>query len=162
MYVIIGNIVNEQGEVEACKIFDTTTFNTGIYSMAKIKNAMRERHNLKVKGLKLVEKYTWDNKKIYLVCKEKERRFNFNKIPKLNGAGELINVEDAKKLTVIGWHDFAEMKKYHCIDYKGQEVIINITEFIKKVKENQINGAFYNVKRNRVNLCKDLNIEIGG
>lgn len=160
MLIIIGKFLDADGKVEACRILETDTKETGDFSLKKIKDAMKANNSIHVKGLKLTEKEGIKRDRVLLVVKEKEMKFNFSKVPELKGSGDVARPEEERKITLVGWTGFSEMKKYHCVDYKGHVEVMDIAEFTKRVKANEVNGANYNPKTHRAVICNDLNIEL--
>lgn len=163
MYVVIGKIEaqgNNVSKLEACRIFDTDTKEVKDISITKIRKALK--NGVRVVGFKIMYNIDATTKKGAVrsnVSRNNTAKFRWRNIPRLTGKGELINTEDAKYMTVIGWSGFAEMKKYHLIDWQGKETLINIEEFIEKVKAEEVNGVSYDSKYNKPLLSKELNEE---
>lgn len=160
MIIVIGKIEDAGGVLEACRVIDSKTKEVKEISFEKIKKAMKE-DGTQIKGFKLIDKTDYNSEKLKKsVVKEKTNKFNFNRIPRLNGAGELIDSTEEKQLTLFGWKGFAEMKRYHLFNYKGEEIVLDITELTEKVTAGEINGAVINPRTNKPIISKDLDIEI--
>lgn len=163
MYVVIGKIETKDGnkiKLDACRIIDTDTREVMDISIVKIRNALR--NGVHVLGFKANYslKATKENIKVHPeVARSGDSKFRWRNIPRLTGNGELVDAKDAKYMTVIGWHGFAEMKKYHLVDWQGKEVVLSLNEFIEKVQADEINGAAYDDKYNRPTINKELNNE---
>ena len=113
MLVIIGRIVNENNEIEACRILDTNSNETRIISVGRIKRAILDNPNNRIKGFKSVDVRDYFNGRIRRhVIREKSNTYNLMKCPALNGAGELRNPAESNLLVYGGWKGYAEMKKH--------------------------------------------------
>lgn len=158
MKVVIAKILTDAGNIEACRVFDVNTKNTEELSLKKIRALINSGE--KVVGFKTtrVNNYLGGNVKTNLV---KERgKYNFNKVPVVNGSGDLINESDAETLTVYKWKGFAEAKKYICLDYTGKEVTLSVEEFKQKVTEGKINGAVMNSNTGKYKILSVLDSEM--
>lgn len=158
MKIVIGKILTDTDKIEACRVFDTNTKSTEELSLKKIRALITSGET--VVGFKLthINNYLKGNIKNNLT---KERgKFSFNKVPTITGSGDLVNEDDKDILTVYGWKGFAEAKKYICIDYKGQETILNLADFKELVKQNKINGTIINDKTNKLMLMDALDNEL--
>ncbi|MBD5508830.1 MAG: hypothetical protein HDR05_12505 [Lachnospiraceae bacterium] len=156
MLICIGKIEKNNGVLEACKIADSISKEVRILSVQKAKEILKA--GIPIKGLLLSEKYF--GKMQYSVKRENTNTFKFSKVPKINGAGELINTEDEKVLTVYGWSGFAELKQYHFFNYKGETVILSKQEFEDKVHKKEINGAYFNDQTGKIVMVGSLNVEV--
>lgn len=155
MYVVIAKILSADGKIEACRIYDPETLEVGIFSTRKIRKHVREGGT--VVGFKTA--YTIVNEKVKVQISKERGKFNFSKIPEIDGKGDLKDLEDMDQMTVVGWNGFAEMKKYLCVDYKGTVNMIPVDEFKQKVKENKINGAIFNDRTGKCMILGALDIE---
>lgn len=158
MKIVIGKILTDTDKIEACRVFDTNTKSTEELSLKKIRALITSGET--VVGFKLthINNYLKGNIKNNLT---KERgKFSFNKVPVINGSGDLVNENDTEKLTVYGWKGFAEAKKYLCLDYTGKEVTLSVEEFKQKVTEDKINGAIMNPKTGKPNILNLLDNEM--
>ncbi|MFG6344657.1 MAG: hypothetical protein K1W35_13025 [Lachnospiraceae bacterium] len=164
MYIVIGKIETQDGnrtKLDACRIIDTDTREVKDISIVKIKNAII--NGVQVIGFKAIHsvKANKDNVAIGTrVSKSQTSNFRWKKVPRLTGNGELIDIEDAKYITVIGWSGFAEMKTYYLINWQGKEIKLNLQELIKKVQADEVNGASYDTKYSRPVMNKELNKEL--
>ena len=159
MLIVIGKIENSNGKLEACRLIDTETMNVRDISIKRIKDAVRS--GTKIKGFTITR-----NNDLYsgnireTVVRDKGTKFSWNRIPNLTGIGELINQDDANNLTVIGWKGFAEAKQYYLVNYKGEQIKLSLTEFIEKLKSDEINGAILNTNSSIPSISRDLDLEI--
>ncbi len=159
MLVVIGKIEDSNGKLEACRLIDTETMNVGDISIKRIKDAVRS--NTKIKGFAISR-----NNDLYAgrvretVVRDKGLKFSWHRIPNLTGNGELINPEDNKYITLIGWKGFAEAKQYYLVNYKGELTKLNLKEFIAKIKADEINGALLSKNSELPSISRDLDIEI--
>jgi len=160
MLVIIGKIENTNGRLEACRVVDTETLEVKDVSMKRIRKSVTE--GVRVKGLiatSHTDLYSENVRKA--TVKEKGLKFRWGKIPQLNGSGQLINSADEKYLTVYGWKGFAEAKKYYLLNYKGEQIILDLKNFTEKVKRDEVNGATMDKKNMNIPLIsKELDMEI--
>lgn len=164
MFIVIGKIEMKDGnkkKLDACRMFNTDTMEVQNISIGKIREAIRNgTHVLGFRTFYLVQTTIKDVNLKTTVTKDTTPKFRWRKVPRLTGNGELIDIEDAKYMTVIGWHGFAEMKTYHLVNWQGKEVLVNLEEFTRKVKANEINGASYDNKYNRITISRELNKEL--
>ena len=159
MLIIIGKIETSDGKPEAYRLMDTETRVVKDISAERIKNAVKA--DVKIKGFVKVD--VEDPLKGGVkgaVRKEKNSTWKYSKVALLNGSGELVKEEQSKLLTVYGWHGFAEVKKYHLLNYKGEEIILNVQEFKDKVAAGLVNGATINSRTGKVIVARDLDVEI--
>lgn len=158
MYIIIGQIDSNEkvNTIEACRIIDTETKEIKDIYIERIKQSVK--NGVKVVGLKAYNKVNWRSNKKSMIVKKEIRRFDWEKIPKLNGAGQLLNDEDARFVTVYGWSGFAEMKRYHVINYEGEETLLTIDELRNKISNNEVNGAI--LHNNKVQILEELSKEL--
>ena len=160
MLIVIGKIEDDSGKLEACRVIDSNTKEVQDVYIKKIEKALKEKH-IKLKGFRLVEVNDYPKETIKeSLRKEKTARFKYSKIPSLNGAGNPRRPEDEQMLTLFGWKGFAEMKEYHLFNYKGEETVLNATEFKDKVASGLINGAALHPRTGKPVLSQDLNIEL--
>lgn len=161
MYIVIGKIKDPNTKkIEACRIIDSNTKEVKIISAIRIRDAVKR--GIKVQGFKKFTIIT-NNKNFDVqteTTKAETSKFKWRKVPLLTGAGELVNKEDEKYLTVFGWKGFAEEKRYQLFDWEGKEVTLSVDEFIQKLKADEINGASFDYKNNKPILLRELNIEI--
>lgn len=156
MKIIVGQILKTKTKVEAYQIYDTSTKTVELTSLEKCKNMVAAGNQ--IVGLKAERHFSYTAGKDIINVNIERGKFNMTKIPVINGKAELINPEDGELLTVIGWKGFAEEKKYHLVDYKGQIYQINTEEFENKVKDRKVNGAF--IKNGRLLIMNCLNKEM--
>lgn len=154
MFIIIARIRSDKKvrasftHDEAYRIFDTKT--------KKIKDVPRKtvvdavKKGTKIKGLKTCPSTVG-------IIREKGS-YSLNDIPFIDGYGNLINPEDARKLVVYGYKGFAEAKKFCVIDYKGKTDTYNISSFHDAIAHNNIIGA--KLVNDRISVCKDLYNEV--
>lgn len=159
MLIVIGRIKSTDGKkIEACRIIDTKTKEVKLVSFANIKKALCQGE--KIKGFKRIESVNYVSGHIKVNITKEKGKFTFNKLPELNGIGELVNAEDSNKLILYGWKGFAEAKKYHLFNYKGEEVVLDIKQFEEKVRAGEVNGAIINTVTGKPIISADLNIEL--
>lgn len=158
MLICIGKIEKDNRMIEACKVIDSISKEVRIISINKVKNILNS--GVPIKGFILVEptKYYGNTEKI--LKRENTNQFKFSRVPKINGAGELIDPEDEKILTVYAWEGFAELKRYHLFNYKGETIILSKQEFEEKVQKREVNGACISNKTGKVIMTECLNVEI--
>lgn len=150
MLIVIAKILDDNKKVEACRVINTATLKADIVSAQKLKGLVRE-------GQEIIGFCKSYNNKVYT---EGKNRFNYSKVPELNGAGDLKNPKDARLLTVYGWKGFAEMKKYYLFNYKGDIEVLDAEQFTKEVQAGNVNGATPNNKTGRPMLSTALDIEL--
>ena len=160
MKITIGQIKDIGGKkLEACRVVDTATGEVRNISYNKIREEV-VKNKQKIKGFVITEVIDYYNGTVKEALKHEKGKFSFDKIPELNGNGELKRAEDSRFITVYGWKGFAETKKYYCYDYKGNSIELNLKEFEEKVRRREVNGAFINPRTGSVAISEDLNIEI--
>ena len=155
MKIIVGQILKTKTKVEAYQIYDTSTKTVELTSYEKCKGMVAAGDQLV--GLRTEKHFSYATGKEVITVKKERGKFNMSKVPEINGAGELINPEDGRLLTVIGWKGFAEIKKYHLVDYKGQLHELSTKEFEEKVNRAEINGAY--CSNNHIIIMSCLNKE---
>lgn len=155
MKIIVGQITKSKTKVEAFQVYDTSTGKVELISYEKCKNMVAAGDQLV--GLRTEKHFSYATGKEVITVKKERGKFNMIKVPVLNGVGELINPEDDRLLTVIGWKGFAEIKKYHLVDYKGQLHELSTKEFEEKVKVSEVNGAY--CSNNHIIIMSCLNKE---
>lgn len=157
MIICIGKIEKDTRGLEACRLVDSISKEVRILSMSKIKKLIES--GIPIKGFILAEPNNFYTKVNTILKKENTNQFRFSKMPKLNGEGELVNPEDERFLTVYAWEGFAESRKYHLFNYKGETVILTKQEFIEKVRKKEVNGACIHSKTGKVLMSNSLNME---
>lgn len=135
MLIAIGRINDTVNRLEAVKVFDTSTQNYQVVSYKKLKYALRKGHI--IKGFKLRETTSLKD----TIEKESNNCWRFNRIPLINGNGQLVDEKEKDNVVVFGWRGFAEVKEYHCVDYRGKVVAIKTDELLERIKEGKVNGA---------------------
>lgn len=158
MLIVIGKI-ECNSKLEAVRVVDTDSKQVKDVSYHSIRRKMIE-NNVKVKGFQKSQILDYSVGAVKDIIKKEKGNYNFSKLPALNGKGELINSTDARFLVIYGWSGFVEEKRYHCFNWKGETVLLNIEEFQKKVLANEINGAGIVVKNNKIVIAKELDVEI--
>lgn len=159
MYIIIAKIMTtDKRSIEACRLYNTDTKEIYTLSLKKIK--MLIHSGKKVVGFKTTEVSNFTHGKLRKNVIKERGKFNFNKVPEINGEGQLVNETDKDKKTVYGWKGFAEAKRYVCMDYTGTKKEYSITEFYKAVSEGIINGAIINPKTDKPIILSVLDVEL--
>lgn len=157
MKLIVGKILSGK-RLEACRVVDTETLEVKIISYSCIQEDIMKGE--KVKGLRTNTLYNYMKGVDKKVITKEKGKWNFGKVPSLNGKGELIDPDDAKYLSLYGWRGFAEAKKYCLFNYLGDQVFLDVDTFKEKVKAGEINGATIYPKTGNPLICCDLQNEI--
>lgn len=153
MLIAIGRINDTVNRLEAVKVFDTSTQNYQIVSYKKLKLAIRKGYT--VKGFKIRESISLRG----AVEKESNNCWRFNRIPLINGSGQLVNEADAENIVVFGWRGFAEAKEYYGVDYRGKVIAIKTDELLERIKKSKVNGACIN-SVGTISLSSELDNEL--
>lgn len=169
MKIVIAQIKNTKGKLEAARIYDTVTKEVMDMSIGRIRKAIFNDEEIIGFGYTEITKYNMssvvlEEKKADIDIEEKkvlkrtQGRFSFERVPVINGAGEPKTARDKKLQTVIGWSGFCECKKFHLINYKGDIEIVDSATFTEKVRNKTVNGAAFRAEK--LIVKSELNIEV--
>lgn len=158
MKIVIGKISqSDSNNIEACKIVDVDTKKVEIISYNNIKKLIS---NEMVIGFKVNEINNYTSDKNRYVIKKDKGRFTFNKVPDINGKGELVNPEDSKYVTVFAWKGFAEAKTYFVFDHDGNVLELDVDKFEDMVRKDLVNGASINQVNGKITIKEELKREL--
>ena len=99
---------------------------------------------------------TDDHVIIKTVIQKSNNTYDIKKSPLIDEHGNPISQQEAEKLIVIGWSGFGKNKKFHFINYKGEQYELSAEQVRERI--NDVNGIY--LVRGDVRLYCDLNREI--
>lgn len=99
---------------------------------------------------------TDDHVIIKTVIQKSNNTYDIKKSPLIDEHGNPISQQEAEKLIVIGWSGFGKNKKFHFINYKGEQYELSAEQVRERI--NDVNGIY--LVRDDVRLYCDLNREI--
>ena len=133
---------------EAYRIFNTE--NNSFVDVARKDILNMLKAGVKIKGLKIYGPYN--------NLSTDKGSYSLNKVPFIDGYGEVIDTNQKDIRVVYGYKGFAEAKRFCTVNYKGDIEEIDVTDFLKILEDNKINGA--KLVDGKISVCKELYNEI--